>query len=149
MKSFLHSCVESFSYLGNTILSRDTRDSYEKSRRNDERYKIDEAVKSRRKAVESEEKRRREGGDCTQCSRERGISQTRAIYFANDDELDGAPDTALPSENLANKRRKQERSEQQLLSPLTGREIRVNVSGRVIAASKQSNISPTIEQRGR
>lgn len=38
----------------------------------------------------------------------REISQTRAIYFANDDdelgELGGALDTALPSENLANKR---------------------------------------------
>lgn len=44
----------------------------------------------------------------------RGSSETRTIYFANDEELGklrGAPDTTLPSENLANKRRKQERGE--------------------------------------
>jgi len=43
-----------------------------------------------------------------QCSQE-DLSNARAIYFANDDELGelgGALDTALPSENLANKRRK-------------------------------------------
>lgn len=57
------------------------------------------------------------------------ISQTRAIYFANDDELDelgGALDTALPSENLANKQRKQERGE-----PPRGRRDCINVGRRV------------------
>lgn len=47
-----------------------------------------------------------------QCSQD--LSNAHAIYFANNDELGelgDALDTALPSENLANKRRKQERGE--------------------------------------
>lgn len=42
------------------------------------------------------------------------VPETRTIYFANDGQLGklgGAPDTTHPSENLANKRRKQERGE--------------------------------------
>lgn len=52
--------------------------------------------------------------------------------------LGGAPDTTLPSENLANKRRKQERGE----TPLSGGEGRVCVRVRAgkVNGSKQSNI---------
>lgn len=61
-----------------------------RNRRNDEGDAVSWRIKGRRKAHNA-------------AIGVREISQTRAIYFANDDELGGALDTALPSENLANK----------------------------------------------
>lgn len=58
----------------------------------------------------SEDKGKESGAQCSQ-----DLSNAYAIYFANNDELGELGDAldTLPSENLANKRRKQERGEPQ------------------------------------
>lgn len=80
---FSHSCAKSSSYLGNTILSRDTRDSYEKSQRNDGRGERDGAKEQEREEQGRTVHNAAKSGGSLKCARFTLQTTTNSTNSAN------------------------------------------------------------------